>query len=236
MAAHVLDRRDTPGLGIGLSVAFHLALVGAAWWFSRDTGPKIDLDAKPIQAHLVKLGEKRDEKLLPRMQANAPPPPEAAPTPSPSSTPLQPSPPKPKTPPPPKQNIEKDLFAAFDQTKPPTKAEKQAGRADGDVNGDVEDATEGERYFGLMNSGIKRNYDVSSAISDAERVRLSATVIIYVDANGRVTKSDFQQKSGNDLFDSAVMAAVQKASPFPPPPPSLAKALATQGVALKFRP
>lgn len=228
--------RDSPALAIGLSMAFHVLLVGGAWLFSRDTGPAIDLSAKPIQAKLVRLGEKRDEKLLPRMQPNAPPPPEpvASSTPSPASTPLTPKPTAPKAPP--KKNLNKDLFAAFDKTKPVTRPDKVTGAADGDVNGDADDASEGERYFGLISSRVKRGYDVSSAISDAERVRLSATIVIYLDATGRVMHTVWQARSGNALFDAAVESAVQKASPFPPPPPHFAKDLANAGVALKFRP
>ena len=228
--------RDSPSLAIGISIALHLGLVGAAWMFSRETGPAIDLSAKPIQAKLVRLGEKRDEKLLPRMQPNAPPPPEpvAASTPSPSSTPLAPKPVTPKAPP--KKDLNKDLFAAFDKSKPVTKADKVAGAADGDVNGDSDDASEGERYFGLISSRVKRGYDVSSAISDAERVRLTATIILYIDASGKVLRTVWQAKSGNALFDSAVESAVQKASPFPPPPPHFAGDLSRAGVALKFRP
>ena len=228
--------RDSPSLAIGISVGFHVLLVACAWLFSRDAGPAIDLSAKPIQAKLVRLGEKRDDKLLPRMQPNAPPPPEpvASSTPSPSSTPLTPKPVTPKAPP--KKDLNKDLFAAFDKTKPVTKPDKVAGAADGDVNGDSDDASEGERYFGLISSRVKRGYDVSSAISDAERVRLTATIVLYIDASGRVIHTVWQTKSGNALFDSAVESAVQKASPFPPPPPHFARDLANAGVALKFRP
>lgn len=230
-------KRENPIPAIGMSVAFHVLLVAVAWWFSRDTGPRIDLNAKPIQAKLVRLGEQRDQKLLPRMQPNAPPPePEAVavPTKPSPSVPLEPKKPQPKAQP--KKDLTKDLFAAFDKSKPVTKPDKVSGQADGDVNGDADQADEGERYFGILSSRIKRNYDVSSTIPDAERVRLAATIIIYVDAQGNVIKTEWQSKSGNALFDSAVASAVQKAGPFPPPPQFLASDLRSAGVALKFRP
>lgn len=230
------QKRDNPVPAVVMSIAFHVLLVAVAWWFSRDTGPRIDLNAKPITAKLVRLGEQRDQKLLPRMQPNAPPPePEAVAVPS-KPSPSQPLQPKPKPKPAPKHDLTKDLFAQFDKTKPVTKPDKLAGAADGDVNGDSDTADESERYFGILSSRIKRNYDVSSAIADAERVRLQATIIIYVDAQGDVIKTEWQQKSGNALFDSAVASAVQKAGPFPPPPQFLADDLRKAGVALKFRP
>ena len=153
-----------------MSIAFHLLLVAVAWWFSRDTGPKIDLNAKPIQAKLVRLGEQRDQKLLPRMDQNAPPPePEAVAIPQKPTPSVDPPKPQPKPKPQAKKDLTKDLFSAFDKSKPITKPDKVTGQADGDVNGDADQADESERYFGILSSRIKRNYDVSSAISDAER-------------------------------------------------------------------
>jgi len=230
-----LAKRDSSAPAIGMSIAFHVLLVGTAWWFSRDTGPRIDLD-KHIEAHLVRLGEKRDEKLLPRMDNNAPPPapePVAIPDKPSPSAPIEPKKPQPK--PQPKRDVNKDLFALFDKNKP-THVDKVTGQADGDVNGDVDDASEGERYFGLISSRVKRNYDVSSTISDADRVKLVANIVIYIDASGNVLRTEWEQKSGNDLFDNAVKSAVSRAAPFPPPPQSLAASLSKQGVALKFRP
>ena len=118
-ALHLGAKRDNPAVGIALSVAFHVALVAVAWFLGRDTGPKIDLDAKPIQAHLVRQGEQRDEKLLPRMEPNAPPPaPEPVAVPSKPSPSEPPQPQKPVQKPQPKKDVTKDLFAAFDKTKP----------------------------------------------------------------------------------------------------------------------
>lgn len=235
-----LAPRDSGNLpAIGMSVGVHALLIGIALWFSHSGGPRIDLTTKPIQAKLVRLGEKRDDKLLPRMEANTPPPPpetkKVVPTTEPVPTPTaQPKPPP--TPAAPQRDVKKDLFAAFDKTKPITKAEPQGGSPDGDAEGDSDTAGEGERYYGLISARVRRNYDVSNSIPDSERIRLTATVVLYLDASGKVTKSELSEKSGNDLFDQAVIAAVQKASPFPPPPKALAGPLSSVGVALKFKP
>jgi TonB family protein len=231
-----LGRREDLTAWVGGSVGAHVLLIGFCWWMARDTGPIIDLNAKPIQAHLVRQGEKRDEKLLPRMQPNAPPPtPEAVAIPSKPtpSVPLEPHKPKPK--PQAKPNLNQQLFSMFDKTKP-SHPQNAIGEANGDPEGDVDKADESERYFGILSSRIKRNYDVSSAISDAERVRLMAKIVLYIDANGSVLHTEWASKSGNSLFDGAVAAAVQKAAPFPPPPQFLAKDLSNVGVALNFRP
>jgi len=232
-----LGRRENLTAWVVGSVGVHVVLFGFCWFMGRDTGPVIDLNAKPIQAHLVRQGQKRDEKLLPRMKPNAPPPaPEAIAIPEkPAPSIPQPQKPKPKPQPQAKPNINQQLFSMFDKTKP-THPDTPTGEADGDPDGDVDHADEGERYFGIISSRIKRNYDVSSSISDAERVRLLAKIVIYIDARGTVLHTEWAGKSGNNLFDGAVMAAVQKAGPFPPPPQFLAKDLANVGVALNFRP
>jgi protein TonB len=227
--------RDSAGKWVAVSVAAHLGLVVVAFLSNRDTGPKIDLSAKPIVAKLVKLGQKRDEAMLPRMAPNTPPPAPSAPSDKAVPSPTKPAEPKPKTPAP-QKDLTKDLFAGFDKTKPTTAAEPAVGDPNGDKEGTEDHASEGERYYGLLSSRVKRNYDVSSAIPDTERLHLVAKVVLYVDASGNVTKVDFTAKSGNDLFDSAVESAVKKASPFPPPPDFLRAALAKDGVELKFRP
>src|SRR4051794_41043824 len=109
---HFGPKRDNPVPAVVISVAFHLGLVACIWFFSRDAGPRIDL-SKPIQAHLVRQGEERDQKLLPRMENNTPPPePEAVPIPAKPtpSEPLEAKKPPPK--PAPKKDVTKDLFAA----------------------------------------------------------------------------------------------------------------------------
>jgi len=236
MASLTLGRkRESLTLPILCAVVFHLGLLGAAWWFGRDTGPRIDLNAKPIEAHLVRLGEHRDQKLLPRMAPNTPPPePKAVPIPDKPSPSAPPKPQKVQKPQP-KHDLTKDLFAAFDKTKPVHQG-KVTGEADGDAHGDVDQASEGERYFGLISSRIKQNYDVSNTIPDAVRVGLKANIAIFIDPSGRVLRTAWVQKSGNDLFDNAVKAAVQKAGPFPPPPQFLVAQLGRDGVGLTFRP
>ncbi|RKG80589.1 energy transducer TonB, partial [Corallococcus terminator] len=63
------------------SVGGHLAVLVAAILYARFTAtPKVDLDTKPINASLVRLGKPRDPKLLPRKEQAQPPPKEVAAT------------------------------------------------------------------------------------------------------------------------------------------------------------
>jgi TonB family protein len=217
-----------------LSVAGHAAaLVLFLGLSSLVSAPKVDLDAKVIHASLVRKGVKRDEKLLPRKD-DTPPPPATAPQPAPTK--------------------KQDLFAAMDKTqKAPgdkndarnklfgaiNKASKTPQDVEGDPNGDPngDSATqEGERYWGVLSAQVRRYYDVSQTIPDAERIRLRARVLVRIGKSGDLLKVELTQKSDNNLFDQAVVAAVKKAAPFPPPPDTLRAALQSGGVNLEFTP
>ena len=226
------------------SAVVHAALVSLAIAYAKlHEEPSIDLDQKPIKATLVRQGTPRDEKLLPRIEQPPPPPmeqkaPEPAPTPAPPKT-VAPAPVAAPAPPKTKQAGEKkadarqQLFGAFDKmskSKPDT-----TGAADGDVNGDSAVA-EGEAYYARLKAQITRFYDVSQTIPDAERIRLRAQVSIVISPAGQLERARLAKSSGNDLFDSAVMAAVKRAAPFAPPPTHLRDALSKYGVVFQFVP
>lgn len=218
-----------------------LALV----WAKLHETPPIDLDQKPIKATLVRQGTPRDEKLLPRIEQPPPPPIEQkAPEPVAATEPPRPVAPSPiAAPAPPKtrQTGEKKadprqkLLGAFDRMGKSKAADTTTGAADGDPNGDSA-VVEGEAYYARLRSQITRFYDVSDTIPDAERIRLSAQVAVFITPAGQLERARLAKSSGNDLFDSAVMAAVKRAAPFSPPPTHLRDALSKYGVVLQFRP
>lgn len=218
-----------------LSVVLHvgaIALVLLASWL---LAPKvIDLDQKPIKASLVRLGKPRDEKLLPRKEEPKPePPPEKVEVPVPVPVPA------PKAVPIPDKDAKKptqkqDLFKALQSASKQAKPEELEGRADGDPNGDAA-KEEGERYFGIISAAVRRYYDVSNTIPEAERRTLKAEVSMKVSASGEASDVRIKKSSGNELFDDAVVSAVKKAAPFSPPPEHMKKVLAA-GVTLVFSP
>lgn len=210
-------RPSRMGPFMALSLASHAAIVGVmlvlSWVLA---GPRLDLDPKPIKASLVRLGKKREEKLLPRKE-EAPPPSE--PTPAPAIVPPKEAPQKTR---PDVASKEKkaSLADAFKKTASQAKPEELEGDPEGDKFGDSA-VQEGERYYGLLTSAVRRYYDVSNTIDEAERLRLKAQVRIKLSEKGEVLDVDLSKPSGNEIFDSAVLAAVKKAAPFPPPPPHL---------------
>ncbi len=235
---------------VAISLAVHLIAVGVMIAVNALLGPRvIDLDQKPITASLVRKGKERDEKLLPRKEELPPPPkeqkaPEAVVPPEPpkvveKAVPvpgLKEEAPKPKVVGAKEGEQQKtSLFDAMKKNANKAKPEELEGKADGDENGDSA-KEEGERYYALLSNAVKRNYDVSNTIDEAERVRLKALVTIFIGPGGELLDAKLMQDSQNGVFDSAVMSAIKKAAPFSPPPPHLRDALRKTGVSLRFTP
>lgn len=242
----LLEPRPTPIVPfVAASLVAHVVvgvlLLAFSWLF---TPPKLTLDQEPIKASLVRLGKKRDEKLLPRKEAAPPPPAETRSAPAPVPAPPDKAvalPSKDARPEPKKEAAKetkdgkKSLFDAFNKTGREAKPEELEGAEDGDKDGDSA-TQEGERYYGLLSAVVKRNYDVSDTIPEAERRTLRATVKIKLGSSGELLDVDLSKSSGNDLFDSAVTGAIRKAAPFDPPPEKLRESLKKNGVALVFSP
>jgi TonB family protein len=240
------DRNDALPTFVAVSIAGHVLAVSlwlvVGWLMA---GPKVNLQV-PIKASLVRLGKPRDEKLLPRKEAEAPPPKPkveeiAAPTPpAPPDTavkiPTKDVKPDKKTE---KQDGTKDakksLFDAFAKGGKQEKPEELEGEADGDPNGDAA-KQEGERYFGMLKGVVKRNYDVSNTIDEAERRRLRAQVVLLIGPGGELLDVSIAIPSGNEMFDSAIIGAVKKTAPFTAPPEHLRDSLKKDGVAIVFTP
>ncbi|MFY2561379.1 energy transducer TonB [Corallococcus terminator] len=235
------------------SVVGHIALLLAAVLYARfNASPPVDLTAQPIRATLVRLGKPRDAKLLPRKEQPPPPPKQVdAPKPAPEAPPppssaavavpipgVKPEPTSAAKPTPVKGEKEgedrrKRLFGAFDKTAKASPEEEPEGAEDGDADGDSATA-EGERYFGMLQAQVRRNYSVADTIPESERMHLKALVALRLGRAGEVLDVNLTKPSGNDLFDAAVLNAVRKASPFSPPPDHLRDALQKNGVNLMF--
>jgi TolA protein len=131
------------------------------------------------------------------------------------------------------EDARRKLFGAFERAG--AKPEELEGAADGDVLGDSA-VQEGERYYGALRAQVRRYFFVSQTIPDQERIRLQADVLVRIGRSGELLETKLQKSSGNDLFDSAVLSAVKKASPFAPPPPHLVEGLRAHGVLMGFTP
>src|SRR5688572_8151054 len=95
VAQSALVGRSDPALRrflLGSAAAHGVMLVanlGLSWW---NATPRIDLSQKPIRATLVRRGQARDPKLLPRIEAAPPPAAAPKPVPLPGVKPAAPAP------------------------------------------------------------------------------------------------------------------------------------------------
>ena len=235
--------RQTRLLGgfIALSFGLHVGLVLGWVFFPESDGPALDLDAAVVKTKLVKLGKPRDEKLLPRKPASAPPP-EAAKKAPPTETPTPSKPEKQAE----KQPSASDILERFKKENQKTKdvndiinetlgEPDDEGQLDGDRDGVALTGEIIDAYFARVAAQIQRNHEISATISDEERVRLRCVIALKIDGDGNVVEARIQQSSGNDVYDNGALAAAKRASPVAAPPPP-ARAQAARGFALNVCP
>ena len=229
-----------------VSLGLHAAFVtGAAL---HRPAPQIDLAQKPIVAKLVRLGEKRPEQWMPRKEAAPPPAASAAepvPLPVSASQPIPPSAPAQRAKPPPARTKPgpqvasrgRDVLATVLSRVRRDKAlaEPAYGDPNGDPQGDASEASAGDQYLALVERALRESYVLPATISDRDRLHLKATVILYVDADGRVLRHAFESSSGNGAFDGALERAI-RAARLPPPPPELRQKYRNEGLGVVYRP
>lgn len=86
-------------------------------------------------------------------------------------------------------------------------------------------------YVGAITDRIRENWALPSFLQDQ---RLTAWIVIHVDARGNVVAMEFTRVSGNTLFDNNAESAIRRASPLPPPPAEMAAGLRRSGIEVKF--
>jgi outer membrane biosynthesis protein TonB len=239
----VLETKPQEGFAsaVGVAVALHVALLVAFVELPKlfDRPPPL---RKPVIAHLVALGKPRDKSLLPRKEL--PPPPGGGPVTAPVAAKPGASRPapvakaaKPQRQPSRQELMEKALARAAGRAREdaPETDPDRPGQENGSPEGSAEASEAGDAYFTAIHDAIQANYVVPSVVSERERMALSATVLVYIGAQGQMLKHELQKPSGNPLIDSALEAALRKTQ-LPPPPKELARLLRDEGVLLNFHP
>lgn len=88
-----------------------------------------------------------------------------------------------------------------------------------------------EEYFDKIKAHVRRNWNLPQWLANKS---LSAEVIVYLDENGYVVRTEVARTSGNTVFDDTTLAAIKSSSPFPEPPSRLKSALSSGGIQFKF--
>ena len=78
------------------------------------------------------------------------------------------------------------------------------------------------KYFTLLISHINMYWNLPQELA-AQNLR--AKVYVEMSSNGTIFKKQIKESSGNEEFDARVLEAIERASPFPRPVPSVEKQL-----------
>lgn len=112
------------------------------------------------------------------------------------------------------------------------KAEKQGGTS-GDAPQSAEEYGLARKlYYSEVWKAIQSQWAVPVEILN--RDDLEAILVIKIRRDGTITDVRFEKKSGNEIFDSSVWKAVQKANPLPPFPKSYSPPY--EEIGIRFRP
>jgi TonB family protein len=223
-----------------VSLILHLGAFAAYAFWPHGSKPAVNLDDAIVKTRLVKLGKQRDEKLLPRLPtAPAPPSADKKAPPTLETDKSNPQPDSSKKP-----TAAEILEKLKDDQKPSDVRDliKQRigeatdeGKEDGDKDGVDLDGEIKATYFARVAAHIQKHMEVSSVITDEERVRLRAVLSMQIGDDGALDALKVQASSGSTVFDNDVLSAARRSSPVPAPPPPV-RALANSGIALNFCP
>lgn len=204
-----------------------------------NSGRKIEFNT--VQARLVKFGEERDKKLLPRItkkeQAKAPVKEKAN-----ALTPVE------------KKKDKKDekkeakapslaelLSKDIKDIKEDARAEDtDEGAADGVEDGDVTDpalALKADMYTRKISALIRNNWNIPAIIQQDQLKSLQAKAFFRITYSGEVYSVEIVDTSGNNLFDGSVIEAIKKTGKLPlPEDRDLKKLVLKEGFECPFTP
>lgn len=86
-------------------------------------------------------------------------------------------------------------------------------------------------YAAHLRDRLRANWNLPAWLQNQG---LRAKTILYLDARGNVVRMNFVRGSGNEAFDNYVRSAVQRSSPFAPPPEEMSRGLRSSGIEVSF--
>ena len=215
------------------STAFHGLLVLALVVGGLMEENRKPLKQRALMTRILKKGKKKPKNQLPHKKVVTPPAaaaPKAIPSPHAEKAPAKATKPAPKAPR--RKDYSNSMGSALAALQ---KSDyENDGDPEGSDDGDSLLAEKGNIYQTQVYKAVKAKYSVPELISKQERMFLNATVVITLTSSGQIKNLDFEKRSGKDLFDSAIEAAIRRAAPFPKPPAELAGQYASMGIGLIF--
>lgn len=88
-----------------------------------------------------------------------------------------------------------------------------------------------EAYLGNIDQHVKKNWSLPQWLANKN---YKAQALIKLDERGNVIENKIVKSSGNPDYDDEVLTAIQRSSPFPPPPEKFLDIVAVNGILLGF--
>jgi TonB family protein len=207
-----------------------LALQGMIAAYFRPERPKSVITTK-----LVKLGTKRDEQLLPRLQSEPPPaaPPKPVPAPL-AEAAAVPAPPKQPAAADAKERLQ-NLSRVSNALNRVRSLAEDTGDPDGVPDGDANVAIAGSKYATEIYQCMKRNY-IIEGVPQTRLAGKTVTMRVRVQNDGRLFDYDVIESSGEPAFDGAVTRSVQRCGKVSAPPQELRRDVHEDGIEIVFHP
>lgn len=86
-------------------------------------------------------------------------------------------------------------------------------------------------YSARIRAHLNRNWNIPQFLADKN---LKATMVIYINKLGQVTRIELERSSGDESFDQIVIETIRISSPLPKPPPELIYSLSREGIGFNF--
>lgn len=88
-------------------------------------------------------------------------------------------------------------------------------------------------YYNTIKRKITREWMISKGDVSGDLV---TQIIVMIDANGNILRSQFKLTSGDGSFDESAMRAIRHTAPFPIPPQGIRNEALTEGFLIEFNP
>ena len=90
-----------------------------------------------------------------------------------------------------------------------------------------------ESYRGEVQRHMKKNWEIPHYI---KKTNLITEVLVKFDSNGVIISKTIVKSSGNSSYDDAVLEAIDRSSPVPPPPSKFSTIASAEGFTFVFKP
>lgn len=86
-------------------------------------------------------------------------------------------------------------------------------------------------YSARIKAHLNNNWNIPQFLADKN---LRATMVIYINKLGQVTRIELETTSGDESFDQIIIETIRISSPLPKPPPELVYSLSREGIGFNF--